>query len=60
MSATASAQPSETRRDDEPDRKQIARPLVGLRDRDRIPGRNAGTKARNRAASAPVDIGFRR
>jgi len=34
----------EIRRDDEPDRKQMARKLVGLSDRERIWGRNATTK----------------
>jgi hypothetical protein len=36
----------EVRRDDEPDRKQIARQLADLPDRERVWGRNAGTKAR--------------
>jgi hypothetical protein len=35
----------EIRRDDEPDRKQIARQLADLPDRERIWGRDAGTKA---------------
>ena len=35
----------EIRRDDEPDRKQIARQLAGLPDRKRIWGRDAGIKA---------------
>jgi hypothetical protein len=35
----------EIRRDDEPDRKQIARKLAGLSDRERIWGRNASAKS---------------
>ena len=38
----------EVRRDDEPDRKQLARELAGLPDRERVWGRDAGTKARGR------------
>jgi hypothetical protein len=44
----------EIRRDDEPDRKQIARQFAGLPDRERIWGRNAGTKARG-AQRTPDD-----
>jgi hypothetical protein len=36
----------ENRRDDEPDRKQIARQLAGLTDRERIWGHAAGVKAK--------------
>jgi hypothetical protein len=39
----------EVRRDDEPDRKQLAHQLADLPDRERIWGRNAGTKARGRS-----------
>jgi hypothetical protein len=39
----------ENRRDDEPDRKQIARQLASLPDRERVWGRNAGVKAGNRS-----------
>jgi hypothetical protein len=42
----------EVRRDDEPDRKQIARQLADLPDRERVWGRNAGTKARGAATNA--------
>jgi hypothetical protein len=35
-------------RDDEPDRKQIARQLAGLSDLERVWGRDTGTKARGR------------
>ena len=42
----------EVRRDDEPDRKQIARQLADLPDRVRIWGRNAGTKAKGAATNA--------
>jgi hypothetical protein len=42
----------EVRRDDEPDRKQIARQLADLPDRERIWGRNAGTKAKGAATNA--------
>jgi hypothetical protein len=38
----------EIRREDEPDRKQIARQLAGLPDRDLVWGRDAGTKAAGR------------
>ncbi len=37
----------EVRRDDEPDRKQIARQLAGLPDRERVWGRDAGAKGRD-------------
>jgi hypothetical protein len=39
----------EIRRDDEPDRKQIARKLAGLPDRERVWGRNASIKAGDRS-----------
>jgi hypothetical protein len=39
----------EIRRDDEPDRKQLARQLAGLPDRDRVWGRDAGIKTRYRS-----------
>jgi hypothetical protein len=42
----------EVRRDDEPDRKQFARQLAGLPGRERVWGRNAGTKARGAATNA--------
>ena len=42
----------EVRRDDEPDRKQLARQLADLPDRERIWGRNAGTKAKGAATNA--------
>ena len=40
----------EVRGDDEPDRKQIARQLADLSDRERVWGRNAGIKAQCRLA----------
>ncbi len=40
----------EVRRDDEPDRKQIARQLAGLPDRERVWGRDAGAKGRDAGA----------
>jgi hypothetical protein len=43
----------EVRRDDEPDRKQLARQLSDLPDRERVWGRNAGTKARGRSNKRP-------
>jgi len=42
----------EVRRDDEPDRKQLARQLADLPDRERVWGRNAGTKAKGAATNA--------
>src|SRR5580700_4988132 len=42
----------EVRRDDEPDRKQLARQLADLPDRERVWGRNASTKARGAATNA--------
>jgi hypothetical protein len=39
----------EIRRDDEPNRKQIARQLADLPDRERVWGRDAGTKSRGRS-----------
>jgi hypothetical protein len=42
---------SEVRRDDELDRKQIARQLADLPDRDRVWGQDAGTKARGRSTT---------
>jgi hypothetical protein len=42
----------EIRRDDEPDRKQIARQLADLPDRERIWGRNASTKTKGAAKNA--------
>jgi hypothetical protein len=44
----------EIRRDDEPDRKQIARQLVSLPDRDRVWGQDAGTKAGGRSSKRPL------
>ncbi len=43
----------ENRRDDEPDRKQIARQLAGLPDRERVWGRDAGIKAGGRSNKRP-------
>jgi hypothetical protein len=43
----------EVRRDDEPDRKQIARELAGLPGRERVWGRGAGTKTRGRGNKRP-------
>ena len=43
----------EVRGDDEPDRKQIARQLAGLPDRERVWGRDAGIKARGRGNKRP-------
>jgi len=43
----------EIRRDDEPDRKQIARQLADLPDRERIWGRDATIEAKAAATSAP-------
>jgi hypothetical protein len=43
----------EVRGDDEPDRKQIARQLAGLSDRERVWGRNTGTKAGSRSNKRP-------
>jgi hypothetical protein len=48
----------EIRRDDEPDRKQIARQLAGLSDRERVWGRDAGIKARGRGNKRPDDTGL--
>jgi len=42
----------EVRRDDEPDRKQLARQLADLPDRERVWGRNAGTKAKGAATNS--------
>lgn len=44
----------EVRRDDEPDRKQIARQLVGLSEREHIWGRDAGIKPRGRSDKRPM------
>jgi hypothetical protein len=44
----------EVRRDDEPDRKQIARQLADLPDRERVWGRNSGKKARTATPSRPL------
>jgi hypothetical protein len=41
----------EIRRDDEPDRKQIARQLADLPDRERVWGRDTDTKARGRKST---------
>ena len=46
----------EIRRDDEPDRKQIARQLADLPDRERIWGRNAGIKAGGRSQAPPMTL----
>jgi hypothetical protein len=43
----------EIRRDDEPDRKQLARQLANLTDRERIWGRDPGIKAGNRGQKRP-------
>ena len=43
----------EIRRDDEPDRKQIARQLADLPDRDRIWGRDATIEAQGRSSKRP-------
>jgi len=43
----------ENRRDDEPDRKQIARQLADLPDRERVWGRDAGIKAGGRSNKRP-------
>jgi hypothetical protein len=45
----------EIRRDDEPDRKQIARQLADLPDRERIWGRNATSEAKGRSNKRPRD-----
>jgi len=45
----------EVRGDDEPDRKQIARQLADLSDRERVWGRNAGIKAGARSNKRPAD-----
>ena len=44
----------EIRRDDEPDRKQIARQLADLPERERIWGRDAGTKASGSSNKRPL------
>jgi hypothetical protein len=43
----------EIRRDDEPDRKQIARQLADLPDRERVWGRDTGIKAKGRSDKRP-------
>jgi hypothetical protein len=43
----------EVRGDDEPERKQIARQLADLPDRERVWGRDAGTKANGRSNERP-------
>ena len=43
----------EIRRDDEPHRKQIARQLASLPDRERIWGRDAAIKAGDRSSKRP-------
>jgi hypothetical protein len=43
----------EIRREDEPDRKHIARQLAELPDRERVWGRDAGTKAGGRSSKRP-------
>ena len=43
----------EIRRDDEPDRKQFARQLADLPDRERIWGQDAGTKAKGPSNKRP-------
>ena len=43
----------EIRRDDEPDRKQIARQLADLPDRERIWGRDATTETGGRSSKRP-------
>jgi hypothetical protein len=43
----------EIRREDEPDRKQIARQLAGLPDRERIWGRDATTQTKGRSSKRP-------
>ena len=54
MSASAPALViGEIRRDDEPDRKQIARQLADLPDRERIWGRDAGIEAGGRSNKHP-------
>ena len=51
----------EVRGDDEPDRKQIARQLADLSDRERVWGRDTGIKARSRSNKRPPDdTGLRR
>jgi hypothetical protein len=45
----------EIRRDDEPERKQIARQLAGLSDRERVWGQDAGIKPRGRGNKRPAD-----
>ena len=60
MSANASAPLiGEIRRDDEPDRKQIARQLADLPDRERIWGRDATIETKAAATSAPDDTRLR-
>jgi hypothetical protein len=49
----------EIRRDDEPDRKQIARQLADLPDRERIWGQDAITKTSSRSTERMGDIGIR-
>jgi hypothetical protein len=44
----------EVRREDEPDRKQIARQLADLPDRERVWGRDASTKAGGRGSKRPL------
>jgi hypothetical protein len=44
----------EVRRDDEPDRKQIARQLADLPDRERVWGRNAGIKGQRLSNKRPM------
>ena len=54
MSANASALAiGEIRRDDEPDRKQIARQLADLPDRERIWGRDATIETGGRSNKRP-------
>ena len=54
MSATASGTAiGEIRRDDEPNRKQIARQLADLPDRERIWGRNPAIDAEGRSNKRP-------
>jgi hypothetical protein len=43
----------EVRRDDEPDRKQLARQHAGLADRERVWGRDVGVKAGGRGSKRP-------
>ena len=54
VSANASALAiGEIRRDDEPDRKQIARQLADLPDRERIWGRDATIETGGRGSKRP-------